>query len=527
MKRVILIPRVSSDDQAKGTSLRTQEEEMRAYCQKHGYEIKAVYREDHSAKNFNRPEFKKLLHYLKENKGKIDLLLVTTWCRFSRNMTESFMMMDKLKKLGVEVQAIEQPLDLSIPENLMIHAVYLALPEIDNRRRSMKITTGVRASKMEGRWLGKAPYGYVSIRGANNKMHLQPGESAAIVKKAFALISKGKTQSQVREILKKDGKYFFRSTLSELLRNRLYLGEIRVKTNEGKGFLYVKGLHEPLISVDVFNRVQAILEGRLLDRHFIKAKSEKDEFALRGILLCGACGKIMTGSASKGRNGRYFYYHCNHCGEVRLRAGEVHTRIEAILDEIKIQKSPAALFKAMIQKLVKEGEVKQVRSRENIEAELSQVKERIQNVEDDYADRKISHESFSRSLQRYEGEQRKLQLEISDLHTGASSYQKFLKSGLSITQNLKKLYQKGNPSEKKEILGSIFPERIQICKNKSRTARLNEALRLILATEAGLEQNKTGQLFKNIELSGNVEPTGVEPVSKQDVQKLSTCLFPH
>jgi len=36
---------------------------------------------------------------------------------------------------GVEVQAIEQPLDLSIPENLMMLSVYLSMPEIDNRRR--------------------------------------------------------------------------------------------------------------------------------------------------------------------------------------------------------------------------------------------------------------------------------------------------------------------------------------------------------------------------------------------------------
>ncbi len=512
MKRVILAPRVSSDDQAKGTSLRTQEEEMQSYCLKEGYEVAAIYREDHSAKNFNRPEFTKLLQFIKANKGKIDLLLVTTWCRFSRNITESFAMMDRLRKLGVEVQAIEQPLDLSIPENLMLLSVYLAIPDIDNRRRSMKITTGVRACKKEGRWLGKAPYGYQSIRSTTNKTVIIPGEAAPIVKKAFSLITKGKTQAEVREALKKEGKHFSRNSLSTLLRNRLYLGEVRVKTGDHDGFYFVKGLHEPLVSVDLFNTVGAILEGRLVDRGFVKAKSEKEEFALRGMLLCGECGKSMTGSASKGRNGRHCYYHCNHCGKVRLRTSEVHERMESILNEINFEKKPAVLFKAMMEKLIRDGNIRKGRSKENIEHEVAEVKARMQNMEDDYADRKITHEHCQRTLLRYEEQQQKLNLELLAVSDDATTYQRYLKSGLSITENLKHLYQKALPSEKKDILGSIFPEKIQISKNESRTARLNEAIRLILATDKGFRNKNTGQLFKNIELSRNVETTGVEPI---------------
>jgi len=159
MKRVILLSRVSSDEQAKGYSLSTQEEALRAFCLKEGHQIVQVYREDHSAKNFNRPQYKKMMEEIKRSKGKVDQILVTTWCRFSRNVTASFDMLDRLRRYGIEVQAIEQPLDLSIPENLLLLSMFLTLPHIDNTRRSMKITTGVRAAKREGRWLGKAPFG--------------------------------------------------------------------------------------------------------------------------------------------------------------------------------------------------------------------------------------------------------------------------------------------------------------------------------------------------------------------------------
>ena len=72
MKKAILMSRVSSDEQAKGYSLDVQEESLKRYCENHDIEIIDIYREDHSAQNFNRPEFKKLFAYAKANSGKID-----------------------------------------------------------------------------------------------------------------------------------------------------------------------------------------------------------------------------------------------------------------------------------------------------------------------------------------------------------------------------------------------------------------------------------------------------------------------
>ena len=76
-----------------------------------------VIHEDHSAKTFNRPEWTNLLTDLKKRKGQIDLTLFTKWDRFSRNAGDAYQMINTLLKLEVEPQAIEQPLDLSVPEN--------------------------------------------------------------------------------------------------------------------------------------------------------------------------------------------------------------------------------------------------------------------------------------------------------------------------------------------------------------------------------------------------------------------------
>ena len=89
MKKAILYVRVSTDEQAdKGYSLRDQEERLKQYCNQKQIEVVALFREDYSAKNFNRPEYKRLMQYAREHKNNIDMLLFMKWDRFSRNVSE-------------------------------------------------------------------------------------------------------------------------------------------------------------------------------------------------------------------------------------------------------------------------------------------------------------------------------------------------------------------------------------------------------------------------------------------------------
>ncbi|MDB5230779.1 MAG: site-specific recombinase, invertase Pin [Chitinophagaceae bacterium] len=158
--------RVSTDEQAdKGYSQRNQEEVLRRYCDNNKIIVRDVIREDYSAKTFNRPGWNNFLAHLKKEKGKVDLLLFTKWDRFSRNAGDAYQMISTLRKFGVDPQAIEQPLDLSIPENKMMLAFYLAAPEVENDRRSLNVFFGMRRAKKEGRWMASAPFGYKIKRG--------------------------------------------------------------------------------------------------------------------------------------------------------------------------------------------------------------------------------------------------------------------------------------------------------------------------------------------------------------------------
>jgi hypothetical protein len=119
---------------------------------------------------------------------------------------------------------------------------------------------------------------------------------------------------------------------------------------------------------------------------------------------------------------------------------------------------------------------------------------------------------------RYKAELDKLRKEIGQSGSEETLYQGYLKSGLTVTQNLTQLYLKGNTGQKKEILGSIFPKKTKIDEKNCRTAKVNEALALILATDKGFKKIKTGQLFKNIELPGYVDKSG--HISNQFIEEL-------
>src|SRR5690606_39171257 len=108
--------RVSTDEQAdKGYSQRSQEEQLIKFCEINKITIRKIFREDHSAKTFSRPEWKKYLQDVRNRKNQSNLLLFVKWDRFSRNTGDAYEMIKLLGKHGVELQAIEQPLDLSIP----------------------------------------------------------------------------------------------------------------------------------------------------------------------------------------------------------------------------------------------------------------------------------------------------------------------------------------------------------------------------------------------------------------------------
>lgn len=227
----LLYIRVSTDEQAeKGFSQRNQEEMLRKYCSINQIQIRNVIYEDHSAKTFNRPQWKKILADVKKNKNKINLVLFMKWDRFSRNAGDAYQMINVLRKLGIEPQAIEQPLDLSVPENKMMLAFYLAAPEVENDRRAINTFQGLRRGKKEGRHMGMAPYGYANKITEDGKKYIAivPDKAAKLIW-IFEQVARNVFSTEsIYQMAKDKGLVLSKSNLWVILRNPLYCGKIVV-----------------------------------------------------------------------------------------------------------------------------------------------------------------------------------------------------------------------------------------------------------------------------------------------------------
>lgn len=338
MKNAVLYIRVSTDEQAdKGYSQRDQEERLRKYCELNYIEIRKVIFEDHSAKTFNRPEWKKLLVELKKIKGKhTDLILFTKWDRFSRNAGDAYQMISILEDMDIEAQAIEQPLDLEIPENKIMLAFYLAAPEVENDRRALNVKGGMRRANKEGRYMGSAPYGYDNKTREDGSKYIAINETeGAIMRYIFKTVLEGVfAPDQIRKQLNEKGIQISRANFYRQVRNPVYCGKIKVKAFKDEEEYLVDGLHEALITEEDFYNVQDILTGR---KRTLKVTAVKVNPALplQGFLECRMCERKLTGSPSRSRNGSYYYYYHAQphygCG-CRYKADLIN---EGILKELK------------------------------------------------------------------------------------------------------------------------------------------------------------------------------------------------
>jgi DNA invertase Pin-like site-specific DNA recombinase len=93
----------------RSKSLQGQEEILRQYCKHNNIKVRKVIFEVCSAGTFNRPEWNKLMSDWRKNKGQVDMLLFTTWDRFSRNASDTVQMITTLRLLGIEPNAVQQP----------------------------------------------------------------------------------------------------------------------------------------------------------------------------------------------------------------------------------------------------------------------------------------------------------------------------------------------------------------------------------------------------------------------------------
>jgi site-specific DNA recombinase len=505
MKVADLYVRVSTDEQAqKGYSLQSQEAVLRKYCELREITVRSVIREDHSAKTFNRPEWKKLMVMLRKQKQKTDLLLFTKWDRFSRNTTDAYQTVATLRKLGVEPYAVEQPLDTSIPENKIMLAIYLTTPEVENDRRGLNTFFGIRQAKKEGRWMGKAPLGYINRTREDGRRYIavkQP--EARIVAWVFEQLAESTfSAEQLLKAAREKKLNCSKNNFYTFLRNPVYCGKIRLDAFQEEEARLVQGLHEPLISEALFYRVQDVLDGRKR-LYGIPIATPKD-LVLRNFLKCNNCNRMLTGSASKGKTTYNVYYHCTSACGVRYNAITVNNAFVEELTRFIPRPGYSELFVQAVTDCYNDQTRAITDERKYLSKEIADSTNRMDKARELLLNDELDAGEYRRIKEEANEKIIRLEVQLKEVMVQNSNFlniRPIAESAIKSLENLDIFWDESDVEGKRYLVGMLFPEKLTFDGGVHRTQKMNEAAELIYLKNKELREKKMGQKSSEMTLS--------------------------
>ncbi len=104
-----------------------------------------------------------------------------------------------------------------------------------------------------------------------------------------------------------------------------------------------------------------------------------------------------------------------------------------------------------------------------------------------------------------------------------------LDKGIDNLLKLDYIYETADIDKKRQVISSMFPEKLHFENNSLRTNRINEAVSLIYLIDSDLGGNKKGQIKNKFDLSCKVGMTGFEPATSRppDVHTTRLCYIPN
>ena len=383
--RAVIYCRVSTKEQVDNLSLPTQRQACEEYCRRHGFPILEVFVDKgESAKSADRPEFQRLIAFCREHKGQVHFVVVYNLTRFAREKYIHFAVRTLLKGFGVTLRSATEPID-DTSTGKFIEGVLAATAQFDNDVKAERTIAGMRAALDLGRWTFKAPLGYLN-GGRTGSASLVPDPARApLIRRAFEEYATGRYTK--RDALRRvtalglttnRGTAVSPQVFDKLLRNRIYAGWVDVQSLSVSG----RGDFTPLVSDDLFQRVQARLKGRgvAMTPH----QRNHPDFPLRRFVACDACGTPLTGSWSRGRSSRYGYYFCRarSCRRVKVRKERLDAEFVALLERLQPNADYMRLFKEIVLDAWKARQADLTRLRADMERRVAGVRQRLDRLED-------------------------------------------------------------------------------------------------------------------------------------------------
>lgn len=286
-------------------SLEAQREACEAFIksQRHeGWEVVATPYDDggFSGGNTNRPGLKALLEDCQA--GRVDTIVVYKIDRLTRSLADFAKMVELFDAHKVTFVSVTQQFNTTTSMGRLTLNVLLSFAQFEREVTGERIRDKIAASKAKGMWMGGViPLGY-----EKDDRSLKPVDTeVALVNLIYQRYLELGSILQLRDALAaqghqtKNGKRFSLGHLSYLLRNPLYLGQLRHK---GQVFA---GNHPAIVAEPLWQQVQQRMAE---NRHHHRHRTRSKEGSLLAGKLVDANGYAMSPSHSNKQGKRYRYY---------------------------------------------------------------------------------------------------------------------------------------------------------------------------------------------------------------------------
>jgi|SRR6202789_1390413 len=406
MKQYFGYIRVSTQKQGRGVSLDEQRTAIAALAERRGLKIVAWFVETETAAKQGRTEYTKMIRAL--TAGKAGGVIIHKIDRGARNLKD-WANLGELIDSGVDVQFAHESLDMHSRGGRLAADIQAVVAADYIRNLRDEVLKGFYGRLKQGVYPLPAPIGYLD-RGAGIPKDIDP-INAPLVRFAFERYSAGdiglialQKELAARGFKTHRGTAPSFTALAKMLHNPFYMGLIRIQ-RRGEVF---QGAHSPLISKELFDRVQMVMIGK----HHPTAT--KHSFRYRGLIRHIGCTRRLTGEIAKGR---FVYYRCHglQCKGVVVSEPAMEKAVSEKLQSVACSPHDMRDLRDLVADERSKRSADTARDIASLKLRIVRCDDRLARLTDALLDGTISKEVFDQRNARLLGERRDLQDRLAGL----------------------------------------------------------------------------------------------------------------
>ena len=450
----VIYARVSSKEQEKeGFSIPAQLRLLREYAATTGLKVLKEFVDVETAKESGRSGFGAMAAFLRGS-STCRTVLVEKTDRLYRNLKDWVV----LDEIDLDIHFVKENAVLSRDSRSsekFMHGIKVLMAKnyIDNL--SEETRKGMREKAEQGLWPSCAPLGYRNADGPDGKRVIEPDPALApVVTRLFERFASGRySLREVTRLARAEGMVFRKSrepithgTAHRVLRNRIYTGSF-----DWDGRPYA-GKHAPLVSEELWRKVQGTLDDRLAGRR----RRTKHDFAFSGLVSCGHCGCSLTAEVKKGQ---YIYYHCTgfkgRCPEPYVREEVLTGRFGDLLGRLEFDAEVLKWAAQALRQSHQDEKRYHDEAVERLQREYVRFQNRIDAMYVDKLDGKVSAEFFERKAAEWRADQGRI---LGTIEGHQDANQNYLEEGiqlLELAREARSLFLAQSPGEKRKLLGIV------------------------------------------------------------------------